>query len=137
MYRALTQNIEIRANPKFLPEPSKQHRAYIFAYEIELINHGSEHVQLLSRHWIIRDGNGQSHEVTGDGVIGEQPVIAPGTSYRYSSYCPLPTRTGNMRGTYRMQREDGSSFDAEIPLFFLRDDDFKSDYDHVSAPTTH
>ena len=135
MYRSLTKNVEVVARPQFLPEPSEQHRAFIFSYEIEVINHGTAPVQLLSRHWIIRDGNGESHEVRGDGVIGEQPVIEPGRSYRYSSFCPLPTRTGNMRGSYLMQSPDGTTFDAEIPLFFLRDDD--SHADSPRTETTH
>ena len=76
-------------------------------------------VQLLTRHWVITDGRGARHTVEGEGVVGEQPVIAPGRSYDYVSGCPLQTPTGAMEGSYRMIAEDGSTFDAAIPRFQL------------------
>jgi len=77
-------------------------------------------VQLVSRHWIITDGLGHTEEVTGPGVVGEQPVLAPGESFQYSSWCPLTTPTGSMHGTYQMARADGNQFDIEIAPFALK-----------------
>jgi ApaG protein len=76
-------------------------------------------VQLVSRHWIITDGDGRTEEVQGPGVVGEQPVLQPGESFEYSSFCPLPTKIGSMHGTYQMVTAAGSRFDAEIAPFSL------------------
>ena len=78
-------------------------------------------MQLMSRHWVITDGHGEVHEVEGPGVVGKQPQLAPGESFEYSSYCPLPTPTGNMRGKYWMVNAQGDRFPVNIPVFFLRD----------------
>jgi ApaG protein len=122
MYREITRNIQVDVHPEFLAERSKPEAGYyFFAYRITVINRGELPVQLLSRHWIIVDGNGRTEEVKGLGVVGEQPKIAPGASYEYSSFCPLPTPTGNMRGTYQMAYDGGEQFNVVIPLFFLRD----------------
>jgi ApaG protein len=77
--------------------------------------------QLISSHWIITDGAGIVHEVKGPGVIGEQPQLKPGEKFEYSSFCPLKTPTGNMRGTFQMVNHLGAQFDVKVPLFFLRD----------------
>ena len=77
-------------------------------------------MQLLSRHWLITDGRGAVHEVRGEGVVGEMPLIAPGASFDYVSGCPLSTPTGSMRGSYQMVDEDGAAFDIEIPSFSLQ-----------------
>ena len=122
MYREQTQNFEVAVEPEFLPEHSSiQHHQYVFSYRIRITNHGEKAAQLLSRHWIITDGQGKTHEVKGEGVVGEQPLIPPGESYEYSSFCPLTTPTGNMRGKYQMMNEQGETFQVKIPLFFLRD----------------
>jgi ApaG protein len=121
MYREITRSIEVQVEPAFLPEESARAGQFIFAYRVSVRNLGEARVQLVDRHWIIQDGRGQVHEVQGEGVIGEQPWIEPGAAHVYESYCPLPTPTGNMRGSYGMRLEDGSGFRARIPLFFLRD----------------
>ncbi len=108
--------------PRYVPEQSvPEARQFFFSYRVQISNLGSEPAQVLSRHWVIVDGAGQVHEVRGPGVVGETPWIRPGETYEYSSYCPLPTPTGNMRGTYQMATESGEQFNAKIPLFFLRD----------------
>jgi len=83
--------------------------------------HGSDTVQLLSRHWTITDATGHAEEIKGPGVVGEQPVLAPGESFHYTSGCPLKTSTGVMRGTYQMVDEDGGYFDVEIAPFALHE----------------
>ena len=92
---------------------------YVFAYTITIENLSDVPAQLLSRHWVITDANGKVQEVSGDGVVGEQPKLAPGETYRYSSGAVLETPVGAMQGSYRMQADDGSDFDAPIPPFTL------------------
>jgi ApaG protein len=122
MYYELTQGIEVEVLPEYLPaESSPEASQYVFAYHITITNKSDMEVQLISRHWIITDGKGVIHEVRGSGVVGEQPKLLPGQSHRYSSFCPLPTPTGNMRGTYQMVNNQGAKFEVKIPLFFLRD----------------
>lgn len=122
MYREITEKIEITVEPEFVREQSNpQAQYYFFSYRVKIKNLGDSPAQLISRHWIITDGAGQTRDVRGPGVVGEQPLLNPGQEYQYTSFCPLPTPTGNMRGTYRMQDESGDTFDVAIPLFFLRD----------------
>jgi ApaG protein len=90
-------------------------------YRVRISNRGGERVQLISRHWIIRDATGRVEEVTGAGVVGDQPVLEPGESYEYTSGCPLATPFGSMRGTYQMVTAGGSHFDAQIAEFMLRE----------------
>jgi len=119
-HSATTQGVTVRVSVSFLPEQSDLPRGrWFWAYHIRLENAGNQAVQLLYRHWEITDGRGVKHEVRGEGVVGEQPVIEPGGSYDYVSGCPLETPTGAMEGSYRMVGEDGSSFDAVIPRFPL------------------
>ena len=92
---------------------------YVFAYTITISNHGNIAAQLLSRHWIITDANGKTQEVSGDGVVGEQPHLNPGEKFRYSSGAVLETPVGAMQGSYRMQADNGTHFDAPIPPFTL------------------
>ncbi|NDD90797.1 Co2+/Mg2+ efflux protein ApaG [bacterium] len=122
MYAEETQSVLIIAEPKFLEQESRPEESlYVFAYTITISNRGSEAVQLLSRHWLITDGLGSTREVRGEGVIGQQPVIAPGEAFQYSSFSPIATPTGNMRGSYTMKLvSSGQTFTARIPLFFLR-----------------
>lgn len=115
-----TRGVTVRVSVSYLPEQSDPGKGrWFWAYHIRIENEGRMTVQLLTRHWIISDGRGARHEVQGEGVVGEQPVIAPGESYDYVSGCPLSTPTGQMRGSYRMIGEDGSMFDIAIPRFAL------------------
>jgi ApaG protein len=92
---------------------------YVFAYTITISNRGNIPAQLLSRHWVITDANGKIQEVSGDGVVGVQPRLNPGEKFSYSSGAVLETPVGAMQGCYRMQAENGTSFDAPIPPFTL------------------
>jgi ApaG protein len=121
MYYELTQGIEIQVAPEYLTEQSSPKDAqFVFAYTVTITNRGENEVQLMNRHWIITDGTGEVHEVRGPGVVGEQPKLKPGQKHVYSSFCPLPTPTGNMRGSFQFVNQHGALFDARIPLFFLR-----------------
>lgn len=112
--------IEVLVAARFLDEQSRPaDNRYVFAYTIKIRNLGDVTAQLLSRHWIITDGNGKIQEVTGDGVVGEQPRMRPGEDYEYTSGAVLETSVGTMRGSYRMVAEDGTEFDAAIPQFTL------------------
>ncbi|MDP6945381.1 MAG: Co2+/Mg2+ efflux protein ApaG, partial [Myxococcota bacterium] len=98
-------------------DPSRDY--YFFAYRVRIANVGEETVQLISRHWIITDGEDHVEEVQGPGVVGEQPVLEPDQAFEYTSACPLPTRVGTMQGTYQMVLASGEGFDAEIAPFTL------------------
>ena len=120
MYRAVTRNIEVVVTPRFLSDRSSPTNGYFFwAYTIGITNHGSETVQLKTRHWRITDALGRLQEVKGPGVVGEEPVLAPGASYEYTSGVPLPTPSGFMAGSYGMISGEGEHFDIEIPAFSL------------------
>jgi ApaG protein len=120
MYSTLTHDIEITVLPEFVPERSDADEAsYWWAYTVEIANKGSMTVQLTARHWKITDGNGKLEEVKGAGVVGEQPVLRPGETFRYTSGTNMTTPTGIMTGTYRMVNEKGDVFEAEIPVFSL------------------
>lgn len=92
---------------------------YVFSYTISILNEGEIPAQLLTRHWIITDANGRVQEVRGDGVVGEQPRIAPGETFSYSSGAVLETPVGSMHGSYGMRSDDGLDFDAPIAPFTL------------------
>ncbi len=116
----IDNHIGISAQTQFLREhsdPSQQR--YAFGYTITIINHGTQSARLLTRHWIITDANGHVQEVHGEGVVGEQPLIQPGQSYRYSSGAILSTPVGSMHGTYTMVSNSGNYFDAIIAPFSL------------------
>jgi ApaG protein len=118
---AVTQDIRVEVIARHAPENSRPREGeWVFQYTVRITNQSPETVQLLTRHWIIADGTGQVEEVRGPGVVGEQPVLAPGESFKYSSWCPLRTPTGSMRGTYRMVRQNGDQFDVEVAAFGLR-----------------
>jgi ApaG protein len=120
IYRATTRSIEVKVTPQFLDERSSPADNYYFwAYTIEIVNRGAETVQLVSRYWRITDAFGRVQEVRGPGVVGEQPVLAPGQSFRYTSGVPLPTASGFMVGTYNLVSTAGGRFDIEIPAFSL------------------
>ena len=120
MYYEVTQGIAVEVRPEFMAAESGPGQ-FVFAYHVTITNQGDTEVQLMNRHWIITDGHGVVHEVKGPGVIGEQPKLTPGQSHKYSSFCPLPTPTGNMRGSFEMVNQLGAKFTVKIPLFFLRD----------------
>lgn len=120
MSTAVTQGVKVTVQPRWLEEHSAPAAGrWVFAYTITIHNQSDRTVQLISRHWIITDGNGHEEEVRGPGVVGEQPVLEPGASHEYTSFCPLPTPLGSMRGSYRMQCPDGDEFDAVIAPFTL------------------
>ncbi|MER3522737.1 MAG: Co2+/Mg2+ efflux protein ApaG [Ignavibacteria bacterium] len=116
----VTEGVRVRAAALYLPDQSQPAaQKYLFAYRISIINEGTERVRLLSRHWVIINGSGDREDVGGPGVVGKFPSLAPGEQFEYTSFCPLDTEWGTMEGSFRMQREDGETFDAIIGRFFL------------------
>jgi ApaG protein len=116
----VTRGIEVKVNPKFLPDRSSPENGYFFwAYTITLTNLGQETVQLKTRYWRITDAHGKLQEVRGPGVIGKTPVIKPGEDFEYTSGVPLPTSSGFMTGSYGMVTAQGEPFDIAIPAFSL------------------
>lgn len=112
--------IQIDVRTVYLPgQSAPDQNRYVFAYTITITNSGSVPARLVTRHWIITDANDQTREVRGEGVVGEQPYLLPGTSFQYTSGTILETPVGTMRGSYQMIADDGTKFDAEIPLFTL------------------
>ncbi len=119
-YAAQTEALRVTVRPVWLETQSEPLAGkFTFAYFVEITNEGLAEVQLLRRHWFIRDAAGHIEEIEGEGVIGQQPVIAPGATHRYNSYCVLRTFTGAMEGTYLMQRPSGERFRITIPRFDL------------------
>lgn len=117
---ATTRDISVRVAVSYLAEQSNpQLNRWFWSYHIRIENRSDVSVQLLSRSWKIVDGRGATHEVHGEGVVGETPLIAPGGSFDYVSGCPLDTSGGAMSGTYRMVDEEGALFDVAIPRFEL------------------
>ena len=117
--------IKIQTLPEYLPNRSNPARSYyFFSYQIKITNKSKEKVQLLSRYWHITDGQGQSEDIHGPGVVGKTPLIVPGSSFQYTSFCPLPTPVGFMEGSYRMVSESGLEFDVKITPFKLMASDF-------------
>jgi ApaG protein len=113
-------DIEVSVRTQYLPDQSDESASrWVFAYTVTLKNRGSVAAQLISRHWIITDAQQQVQEVRGLGVVGEQPLLAPGEAYEYTSGTALATPVGTMRGSYQMVAEDGTKFDAPIPEFAL------------------
>ena len=120
VYEATTRGIVVRVQTSYLPGQSDPLESkYVWAYMIEIENHGTETVQLVSRHWVITDAVNRVEVVKGAGVVGEQPLLKPRDAFRYTSGCPLGTTSGTMRGSYQMITEDGETFDAQIPEFSL------------------
>lgn len=120
MYRAVTRRIEVTVEPNFMPERSSaEHSHYFWSYTIAITNTGNETVQLRRRHWIITDASGRQQEVRGEGVVGEQPVLAPGERFEYTSGVPLSTASGFMTGRYQMVSESGEKFEIDVPTFSL------------------
>ena len=120
MYKAITHNIQVTALPEFLAERSEpDDERFFWAYTIEITNMSDRDVKLLKRHWVVTDANGQRHEIKGVGVVGEQPLLRPGESFRYTSGCPLSTPSGIMQGRYEMVAGDTKPFEVAIPAFSL------------------
>ena len=119
--KAVTNGIQVEVESSFVPEHSDiPGRQFFFSYRIRIQNLSDKTVQLLSRHWIIIDGNGRTDEIKGPGVVGQQPELAPGGAFEYESFCPLETPAGTMSGSYEMlNSHNGERFQAEIPQFFL------------------
>jgi ApaG protein len=118
---ATTRNIRVEVLSRYSAENSQPvHGKWVFQYTVRITNQGAETVQLISRHWIITDATDQVNEVKGEGVVGHQPVLAPGESFKYSSWCPLETPFGSMRGRYQMVGAEGCEFEVEIAPFALR-----------------
>ena len=120
MYSETTRSIKVTVKPFYLEDqssPTDNH--YVWAYHVRIENCGSEIVQLRNRHWCITDGFGRLQEVRGPGVVGEQPVLAPGENFEYTSSCPLATPSGFMVGDYEMETRNGENFLVQIPAFSL------------------
>ena len=112
--------ITVSARSTFIPEQSNVDEArFVFAYTITITNTGTVAARLISRHWVITDSDNHVQEVRGTGVVGEQPLLQPRESFEYTSGTAIATPVGTMRGSYQMQAEDGTSFDAPIPEFTL------------------
>lgn len=124
MPSATTEGIRITVRPAYWRERSSPSNGlYAFTYTIRIENLGEAPAQLLRRHWFIQDGDGKEEEVEGPGVIGQQPHLAPGESFEYTSWVPLTTPIGTMRGHFLMSRDDGTVFDARVPEFVLTEPD--------------
>jgi len=120
MYERTTHGIRVVVKPAFLEDQSDPTEGqYLWSYTVTIENQGHETVQLLSRYWHITDGDGRVQEVRGPGVVGAQPVLAPGQAFQYTSGCPLPTASGYMEGRYQMRSASGEAFEAEVPPFIL------------------
>ena len=113
-------NITVTPVAQFIPEQSDEAAdRYVFAYTITIANTGTVAAQLISRHWIITDAHEEVQNVSGEGVVGEQPLLKPGQKFQYTSGTAIATPVGRMRGSYQMVAEDGERFEAEIPEFML------------------
>jgi ApaG protein len=118
--QAVTDGFRVTVQPCYMIEHSNPaDDKYLFSYTITITNESTRRARLCSRHWIIVDADGGRHDVRGEGVVGETPVLAPGTSYRYSSFCPLPTEWGTMEGTYLMEADNGEVFEIAVARFYL------------------
>jgi len=117
---ALTSGIRVHVKSEFRADRSAPAAGrYLFTYTVRISNEGDLPAKLVARHWVITDANGEKEEVVGEGVVGQQPLIESGRTFEYTSFCILETPHGSMRGTYRMVRDDGTSFDAQIAPFAL------------------
>ncbi len=120
MYRAITRDIEVTVEPNYMADRSEpDERAFFWSYTIVITNGGRETVQLRTRYWVITDAEGRRQEVRGEGVVGEQPTLAPGERFKYTSGVPLPTASGIMSGRYQMESEGGERFEIDVPTFSL------------------
>lgn len=117
---SLTQGVRVAVAPSYLPDQSEpMANRFVFGYRVRVTNESTRTLQLMARHWIITDATGRRHEVRGEGVVGHQPTMRPGTGFEYSSFCPLPTPWGTMEGSYTVRPEGGDPFDVAIGTFYL------------------
>jgi ApaG protein len=120
MYSEVTNSIKISVDPIFMEDQSEpEDFHFVWAYHVSIENQGADTVQLMRRHWHITDSQGRIHEVRGEGVVGEQPVLEPGETFEYTSGTPLATPSGFMVGSYQMVDKAGSSFSVSVPAFSL------------------
>lgn len=120
-YQQETNGLLVNVFPTYVSERSAPENEYFFfAYKVTITNLTERPLKLINRHWIIRDGDKKERYVNGEGVIGQRPLIEPGEEFDYQSFCPLSTPTGNMRGKFEFQDEDGDRFWVPVPLFFFR-----------------
>ena len=120
VYEQTTRGILVRVVAAYSPDQSDPpENEFFWTYTVEIENHGKETVQLISRHWVITDAMNRVQEVSGPGVVGEQPTLKPAEAFRYTSGCPLTTSSGAMRGSYHMVSGEGETFDVTIPAFSL------------------
>jgi len=118
---AVTRGVRVVVRAEYSPSHSQPAKnKWFFLYTVVIANEGREAVQLVTRHWVITDATGHVEEVRGPGVVGQQPVLAPGQSFEYTSGCPLATPYGSMRGTYQLITGDGEHFDAAVAPFQLQ-----------------
>ena len=119
-----TEGIRVQVYPDYIPEQSNPDlNRFSFSYKVVITNEGKTKVKLLSRHWLIINSDGDQEKTEGPGVVGYTPELEPGESFEYTSFCPINTAWGTMEGTYTMQRDDGSKFEAEIARFYLVSDE--------------
>lgn len=120
MSDTVTNGIRVKVESMYVPERSAPRESqYFFAYHVRISNEGPEAAQLVSRHWIITNADGEVQEVKGPGVVGEQPLLGPGDEFEYTSFCPLSTAVGTMHGSYTMVGAGGNTFEARIAPFTL------------------
>lgn len=120
MENSASHGFIIQVKVKYLPEQSDEAgNRFVFSYTINIANHGEVSARLISRHWVITDANHHVQEVRGQGVVGEQPMLAPNQSFEYTSGTVLSTQVGTMQGSYQMQTDDGALFEVTIPQFVL------------------
>ena len=119
-YERTTNGISVTVEPQYLDDRSRPDEGYfVWAYTVTIVNNGKRTVTLKTRYWKIVDANGRVQEVRGAGVVGEQPTLAPGSSFRYTSGAPLGTPSGFMSGAYQIETEDGEPLNVDIPAFSL------------------
>jgi len=117
----ISHNIKVEVRPEYMEtESDAPNRKHVFAYFIRIYNLGDQPVRVLKRHWEINDSAGEEYEVDGDGIVGRQPLIEPGSHHEYNSYCVLKSYKGSMTGYYLAEREDGETLKITIPTFLLR-----------------
>lgn len=117
---SVTRRVRVRVQPAYLPDHSRpSENRFVFGYRIRITNEGDVRIRLLSRHWVIVDGDGTRREIRGEGVVGQQPELAPGAFFEYSSYCPLEHAWGTMEGSYQMIDHLGERFEVRIERFYL------------------
>jgi ApaG protein len=118
-----TNGVHVRVQSRYVPSRSNPEGGeWFFMYTVRITNQGDDVVQLVSRHWIIRDAAGREQEVRGPGVVGAQPVLEPGQAFEYTSFCPLPTSSGTMHGSFQMVTAEGEGFDAAVAPFVLSEE---------------